>query len=154
YGIIQFGLLHYNTLGQRPQGTLSHYMTYSGLLMLVIGIAAARILFSQRERIWAPLVMPALLVAIALTSSRNAWVGVMAAAAVLALLKDFRLLVVLPVVAAVFFGIAPARFRSIFDRNNPTNRDRVAMLQEGEHMVRDHPWVGVGPNMVERRYAE
>ena len=28
---------NYDNLGQRPQGTLGHYMTYSGLLMLVIG---------------------------------------------------------------------------------------------------------------------
>jgi len=78
----------------------------------------------------------------------------MAAGAVLFSLKNFRLLVVLPVVAAVFFGIAPARFRSIFNPKDPTNRDRIAMVQEGEHMIRDHPWVGVGPNMVQRRYAE
>src|ERR1051326_8826935 len=32
-GIFQFGVLHYDNLGQRPQGTLGHYMTYSGLLM-------------------------------------------------------------------------------------------------------------------------
>ncbi len=43
---------------------------------------------------------------------------------------------------------------SIFDRNNPTNRDRVAMLREGEQMIRAHPLVGVGPNMVEALYAE
>src|SRR5919197_3740845 len=50
WGIIQYGILHYDNLGQRPQGTLGHYMTYSGLLMLVIGIALARVLFGQGER--------------------------------------------------------------------------------------------------------
>jgi len=153
-GIIQYGLLHYNTLGQRPQGTLSHYMTYSGLLMLVIGTALSRLLFSRRQRTWALLVMPALLVAISLTQSRNAWMGVLAAVALLFLLKDFRLLAVLPLVAAVFFAIAPTRFMSIFDRNNPTSRDRIAMLEEGGHMIKDHPLVGVGPNMIQQRYAE
>jgi hypothetical protein len=34
YGIIQYGLLHYDNLGRRPEGAMSHYMTYSGLLML------------------------------------------------------------------------------------------------------------------------
>src|SRR5262245_5345799 len=29
-GIFQYGILHYDHLGQRPQGTLSHWMTYSG----------------------------------------------------------------------------------------------------------------------------
>jgi O-antigen ligase len=155
-GIFEFGVLHFDSLGRRPQGTLGHYMTYSGLLMLVIGVALSRILFGRRERTWALLVMPALLVAVAVTLSRNAWVGACVAAALLFILKDFRLLAVLPVVAAVFFGIAPttmqARLLSIFNKSD--NRDRVAMLQEGQHMVRDHPLVGVGPNMVQQRYAE
>jgi hypothetical protein len=42
-GILQYGVLHYDNLGQRPQGTLTHYMTYSGALMLVTTTAAARI---------------------------------------------------------------------------------------------------------------
>src|SRR6185503_1878179 len=96
YGIVQYAILHYDSLGQRPQGTLGHYMTYSGLLMLVIAAALSRILFGRAERTWAVLVMPALLVAVAMTSSRNAWVGVCAAAALLFLMKDFRLLAVLP----------------------------------------------------------
>jgi O-antigen ligase len=157
-GIFEFGILHFDGLGRRPQGTLGHYMTYSGLLMLVICVALARLLFSRRERTWAALVMPALLVAVAVTLSRNAWVGACVAAALLFTLKDFRLLAVLPVVAAVFFGIAPttmqARLLSIFDKNDLTNRDRVAMMREGRHMIRNHPLVGVGPNMVQQLYAE
>ena len=35
FGIIQYLILNYDNLGQRPQGTLGLYMTYSGLLMLV-----------------------------------------------------------------------------------------------------------------------
>jgi O-antigen ligase len=158
FGIFQYGLLHYDHLGQRPQGTLGHYMTYSGLLMLVIGVALARILFGRGERIWATLVMPALVVALALTLSRSAWVGVCAAAALLLTLKDFRLLAILPIVAALVFAAAPAtvtqRVMSMYDLKDPTIRDRAAMLREGVRMVRAHPLTGVGPNMVERRYAE
>ena len=158
FGIFQYGILHYDHLGLRPRGTLGHWMTYSGLLMLVIGVALARILFGKHDRTWAALVMPALAVAVALTFTRSAWVGACAAAALLLTLKDFRLIAILPIVAAAFFAVAPAaitaRFMSIFDRNNPTNRDRVAMLREGEHMIRARPLVGVGPNMVEALYAE
>jgi O-antigen ligase len=157
-GIFQYGLLHYNQLSQRPQGTLGHYMTYSGLLMLVIGVATARLLFARRDRLWSALVMPALAIAIVLTLSRNAWVGVTTAVALLIAMKDFRLLVVLPVIALVVFAFAPvtvtARFASMFDLKDDTTRDRVAMLREGQHMVRDHPLVGVGPDMVKERYAE
>jgi O-antigen ligase len=158
YGIFQYAILHYDNLGQRPQGSLGHYMTYSGLLMLVIGAALARVLFGRRERIWAALVMPALVVAVALTLTRNAWVGACAAAAILLSLKDFRLLAVLPVVAALFFAVAgatvTARFTSMFSLTDPTNRDRVAMLREGRQMIRTHPLLGVGPNMVEVLYAD
>ena len=157
-GIFQYGILHYDNLGQRPQGTLGHYMTYSGLLMLVIGAALARVLFGKRDRVWAGLVLPALAVAVLLTFTRSAAVGACAAAALLFSLKDFRLLAVLPVAAAIFFGLAPstltARFVSTFNLKDPTSRDRIAMLHEGAHMVRDHPFVGIGPNMVERLYAQ
>jgi hypothetical protein len=68
YGIVQYGILHYDYLGHRPQGTLGHYMTYSGLLMLVIAIAIARVLFGRGERTWAALVIPALTVAVKVTT--------------------------------------------------------------------------------------
>ena len=158
YGIAQYGLLHYDQLNQRPQGTLGHYMTYSGLLMLVIGTALGKLLFDPGERAWPALVLPALLLAVALTSTRMAWVGVCAAAAVLLLIKDFRLLAILPIVGAITFAIAgPAithRLMSMFDAKDPTRRDRVAMLVEGRHMVRDHPLFGVGPNMIEAVYEQ
>jgi O-antigen ligase len=158
YGIVQFGILQYDQLDMRPRGTLGHYMTYAGLLMLVMGVALARILFAGRDRAWPVLVMPALAVAVALSSTRSAWVGACAGASLLFVLKDFRLVAILPIVAAVFLAAAPAmitaRFMSIFDMNDPTIRDRAAMLRIGERMIRSHPLTGVGPNMVQARYAE
>lgn len=158
FGIFQYSVLDYDYLGMRVRGTLGHYMTYSGLLMIVIGVALGRILFGERDRLWAALVMPALAVAVAVTFTRNAMVGACLSAALLLALKDFRLVALLPVLAAAFFLVAPRpvtdRFVSTFDLQNPTNRDRVAMLREGERMVRAHPFVGVGPNMVEPLYAQ
>jgi O-antigen ligase len=158
YGIFQYGILRYDHLGLRPRGTLGHWMTYSGLLMTVIAIAMARVLFGRGDRTWAALVLPALGAAVALTFTRSAEVGVCAAAALLFSLKDFRLFAIVPIAAAVFFAIAPgqitARFVSMFDKKDPTRIDRLAMLHEGERMVAAHPLTGVGPNMVERRYAE
>ena len=158
WGIVQYGLFNYNNLGQRPQGALGHYMTYSGLLLLVVGAAVARLLFEPKNRAWPAMILPALLVALVLTFTRSAWVGACAVAALLLAMKDFRLLPVIPIVAAAFFAISPpqitARFYSIFDLKDPTSRDRVAMLHEGIAMVRAHPITGVGPNMVERLYAQ
>ena len=157
-GIFQYGVLHFDNLGQRPQGTLGHYMTYSGLLMLVIGTAVARILFGERDRLWAALVVPALAVAIPLTFSRSAEVGACAAVTLLLLLKDKRLLALLPVLALVFIVFAPARItdrvESIFNAKDPNRIDRFVMLREGVHMVKDHPVLGIGPNMVLPLYAQ
>jgi O-antigen ligase len=156
-GIIQFGVLQFDNLGRRPQGSLGHYMTYSGLIMLVTCAAAARILFSK-DRIWPLLMMPALLVALALTFGRSAWVGACAGVAFLLLLKDFRLMAVMPVLAALFLVLAPPqitnRFYSMFDARDPTRVDRVTMLTVGARMVAAHPLTGVGPTMVSARYRE
>jgi O-antigen ligase len=157
-GLVQYGILNYDNLGRRPQGTLGHYMTYSGMLMLVIGAAAARVLFRKENRTWPALVLPAVIVALAFTFSRNAWVGACVAVGLLFILKDLRLLAVLPIVAAVFIALAPAaltaRVYSMFNLNDPTNRDRVAMLRAGLHMIRDHPLAGVGPDLVISVYPE
>jgi len=151
-GIVQYGIFEFDSLGRRPQGTMGHYMTYSGLLMLVIIAGAARLLFRATDRVWPAIVMPALLVALGLTLTRSAWVGAFVGVAVLFSLRDFRMMAVLPVVAALFVALAPAtvtdRIYSMFDVNDPSNRDRVAMLTSGVRMVRDRPLTGVGPNMV------
>ena len=157
YGIFQFGVLQFDNLGRRPQGALGHYMTYSGVLMLVTCAAAARILFT-RDRMWPSLMMPALLVILGLTFTRSALVGACAGMAFLLLLKDFRLMAVMPVLAALFFVLAPPqvtnRFMSMFDANDPTRIDRVTMLKVGARMVRANPLVGVGPTRVGARYRE
>jgi O-antigen ligase len=156
-GIGQYAILNYN-LDQRPHGTLGMYMTYSGLTMLIVCLAVAQMLFARSGRTWAALVVPALAVALAVTFSRNAWIGACSAVAVLFLMKDFRLLVFLPVVAGIFFLTAPGdiqqRFFSIFDSGNLSNRDRLAMLEAGGRIVRDHPLTGVGPDMVLRTYPD
>jgi len=158
YGIVQFGVLHYDTLGQRPDGAMSHYMTYSGLVMLVTCAAVARLVFGSRDRLWPALVMPALAVALPLTFSRSAEVGVLLAVGLILMLKDFRLTALLPVVVALFFAFAPDtvtdRMASMFDMKDPTVRDRVAMLSTGRAMIADHPLSGVGPTMVERMYPQ
>lgn len=155
-GIVQYGVLNFDGLGRRPQGTLSHWMTYSGTLMLVICAATARLLYGTSGRLWAAFVMPALLVALSLTLTRGAWVGVAVGVAVLFLSKDFRLLALIPIVVVGGILLAPQaltdRVYSIFDRNDLTSRDRIAMLQAGVAIVKDYPLAGVGPDQIERVY--
>jgi O-antigen ligase len=158
YGIVQYGILNFDHLQQRPQGALSHYMTYSGLLMLVVCAALARVLLQREGRTWPALVLPALLVAIVLTFTRNALVGACVGAGLLFALRDFRLMALLPVAAAVFVALAPARLSdrvySVFNLTDASSRDRVAMLRSGARIVADHPLAGVGPDVVIQVYPQ
>lgn len=158
FGIVQYGLLHYDNLGRRPDGALTHYMTYSGVLMLAVCAAAARLVFGSRDRTWPALVMPALVVALAVTLTRSALVGAAVAVGLLFALRDLRLTALLPVGMAVALALAPdsvtTRMMSVFDLQDPSSRDRVEMLRIGAGIVRDYPLTGIGPNMVPRIYPE
>ena len=155
-GIVQYGILEFDSLGQRPLGSMGHYMTYSGLLMLVIGLATARLLFGTSGRLWAGLVLPTLVVALVLTLTRSAWVGTCVGIGLLFVIRDRRLIAAVPVIAIIFFGLAPQtvidRAYSAFDLQDPTNRDRFAMARAGARMIRDYPLTGVGPDMVQEVY--
>jgi O-antigen ligase len=156
-GLVQYAILNYGS-DRRLQGTLSHWMTYSGTLMLVICAATGRLLFDTRDRGWAAVVMPALVASLLLSFTRSAMVGAAAGVGVLLLLRDFRLVGLLPILAATVIAVSPAqltdRIYSAFDMTDPTSRDRVAMLQAGVAMIKDHPLTGVGPEMVGRVYPQ
>jgi putative inorganic carbon (hco3(-)) transporter len=155
-GIGQYSILHYDNLGQRPRSTLGLYMTFSGLMMLALNVALSRVLFMTRSRMWPALVIPALVVALSLSLSRNDWLGACCAVALLLILRDFRLTAALPVAVALFFAVAPSavlhRFYSIFDPQDPTIRDRFAMMRAGVRIIKAYPITGVGPNMIARVY--
>ena len=156
YGVVQYGVLNYDTLDRRVNGVLGHYMTYSGVTMLVACTVVARLMFRKQDRTWPAAILPALIAALALTMSRNAWVGACAGIGTLFLLRDFRLIGVLPVIAALFLTFAPAgisdRLVSTFSLTDPTNRDRFAMIKSGWKMIQDHPLTGVGPDAVRLVY--
>ena len=172
-GLVQYGILEYDNLGRRPLGSMGHYMTYSGLLMMVVCLAVSRILFSTPDRVWAALVLPVLCVVLALTLTRSAWIGACIGVSLLFFLKvkfllvqnDFRWLNRAPAAGAIIFAVAaiavslaPAqltdRVFATFDLQDPTNRDRLAMASVGAGMVRDHPVTGVGLEMIQERYSD
>ena len=158
FAIVQYGLLHFDSLGKRPQGISHHYMTFSGFMMLGICSVLARLVFGAQDRVWPALVLPAIVVALFLTLGRGAWVGTSIAVAVIFSLRNFRLMAAIPIVVAVAFALAPdtvtRRMTSVFDLQDPSNRDRVAMLKTGVAMTQAHPLTGVGPNMIEKVYTQ
>ena len=158
YGILQYYLMGQNNLDARPMANLGHWMTYSGVVMLVTGAALARLIFFKREWVWPAIAVPSLVAALVLSLTRNAYLGAAAALVVLLAVRNWRLLVVVPIGAVILMLVAPGavlnRINSIGDMNDLATRDRIVMLRKGVRMVKDHPIAGVGPEMVERVYLD
>lgn len=155
-GIVQFAMFGYDNLDNRPVGALSHWMTYSGVLMLVTCAAVARLVFHPQPAAWPMIAVPALVVALVVTYTRNAWIGTFLGVAVLLAIRNWKLLILVPIVAGAAYLVAPGaiqqRAESFLNPTDPASRDRIVMWKIGADMVRDHPIAGVGPEMVSRVY--
>jgi putative inorganic carbon (HCO3(-)) transporter len=155
-GIVQFAMLGYNDLGHRPVGPLSHWMTYSGVLMLVTCAAVARIIFRPASITWPMIAVPALIVALVVTNTRNAWIGTFLAVCLLLAIRNWKLVLVAPAIAVVALVLAPGqvqdRARTMLNPTDPASRDRIVMWKIGRDMIRDHPVFGMGPEMIQRDY--
>ncbi len=133
----------------RVHGVLSHYMTYSGIVMLLALLALALAVHGPgrlRRVAWAGAGL--LTAALLMTHTRSAWLGVLAGATVIvgARRKALLPLLGLAIVAAVAVSPRPVQQRvwSIVDPDYPTNQERLYMWRAGAAMVRDHPLTGVG----------
>jgi O-antigen ligase len=134
----------------RARGLVGHYMTFAGQLVLFTSLAAG-VAALARTRAWRRgAALAALLGVLALgaTFTRSAWLGLVAALAVVLLATRPRWLIGLAVAVALVLGFGPASVRdralSAFDPHHPTNRERTYMWEAGLAMFRDHPVTGVG----------
>jgi O-antigen ligase len=148
-------------LDARLRGGLSVYMTYAGLLMVLVLLLLARALSRGeplRSRLLDGGVAAIAIVPLALTLTRNAYVGLAAGVLVLLLLvRPKGALLLLPLALGLWLAAPKSvrdRTRSAFDPEDETIRDRVAMWKAGRLMVREHPLFGVGPGRVREVYPE
>ena len=147
------------THAQRVRGPFSIYMTFGGVLFLGVLFFLAYLANVPWRRAWWMLPGAAVTVAaLALTYSRNAWLGLAAGALglVLTARRATRIVAVLlaavVLVALVMPGPVAHRARSMIDVDDPTVRDRVAMWRAGLGMIAEHPLLGVGPGEVRAWY--
>ena len=154
-GLVQAAFQEQNL---RISGSLSHYMTFSGVVLVAVLVALGLLIFgsSARERGLVALGLVPMIGALLLTQTRGAWVGLAAGAAVLLALWRLRALPLLPIAAVLAYLIAPAhvqdRIRSTVDPNDGTVNERYVMWETGLSMVRAHPVLGVGPRMTQANY--
>lgn len=143
-------------LASRVKGGLSHYMTFSGILVIGGSFLLARAIFVRRYR-WLWIATVPIAIALVASLTRSAWVGLVAALLLLLVLRSPRLpLLVFPPLVLLFVLVAPQAARdrlvSVFDPSDRTNYDRLCMADAGLRMAADRPLIGIGPELVERVY--
>jgi len=153
WGVLQFAA-GANHLDNRIHGPVAHYMTYSGWLLLAVLVVVTHALLERQPLLFVPVALG--VVALILSYTRNAWVGLAVGVLLLAAVWRRRLLLAYPVLALAVWLLFPRavvdRALSTFDLAQHANYDRLCMAVAAGKMIQDHPWTGVGPAQVKRTY--
>lgn len=134
----------------RVHGTMSTYMTFANLLMLVGIMILAQIVFppDPATRRWGVPALAMVCAALLMTQTRSAWLGLVGGAGVLLSLWKPRYLLALPCVVLVAWLVVPTSVRerlwSVGNYRDITAQERFSMWRSGLRMIHDYPWTGVG----------
>ncbi|MCU0275383.1 MAG: O-antigen ligase family protein [Acidobacteria bacterium] len=144
-------------LSDRLKGFTSHWMTYSGLLMLPFIFFAVRLMLRRGERKQTAMTVTALglmLAAIAFSLTRNVWLGIALALGLFFVFFKPKYFLVLAPLLLVLVLLAPPAVRSrafsIVDLQDSSNRDRIYMVYSGLKIFQDRPWTGVGSHNIQK----
>ncbi len=146
-------------LMNRIRGFMSHWMTFSGQVMMATIFLFAFLLLGKgpfphwRWPRWAAGACLAITVwALLLTYTRNAWLGALVGCAIVLTLRNWRWLIPAGVLLLPLLLLFPAQFqdrvRAGFDLGDETVKGRLELLQVGGRMIAANPLTGVGPMMV------
>lgn len=139
----------------RLTGFVGHYMTEAGLMMMALLFFLSLSLFEPFRLHLLPAIGFTSL-ALLLTLTRSAWVGLIAGIIVIVYFWKRIFLVAIPIIVLAIYLISPApvkeRAKTIFSTSYATNKDRICMWKSGFKIIRDYPWLGVGPNLIEDIY--
>jgi len=160
YGLYQVFGMDGDLISTRLTGFMGHWMTFSGLLMILNVLLLSHLLFSKEHPKWFYPAFAILSVTLFLTLTRSAWVGFLAAATVLLSMRKVGWIVAIPALVLVIFvgsvlffpSVVAKRVNSVFNPNETSNRDRLLMLQSGWQIIKDYPLTGTGPGMVKIVY--
>ncbi|UCE42332.1 MAG: O-antigen ligase family protein [Candidatus Aminicenantes bacterium] len=140
--------------GERITGFMGHWMTQAGLLLLFCSFALSLFLLSKNRLrfLWA---CGGVLgtIALMLTLTRSAWIGLaFAATLVLAFYKP-KTLILIPVAISLFFLLSPQHVKrralSIFSTRQYSNAQRIEYFRAGIQIIKENPIFGTGPSTVD-----
>lgn len=156
YGLFEYFLV--SEKNYRIHSILSHYMTYSGVLLIYFSVLLSYFLFSKEKKfknislISSTLVIPPIF----LSMTRNAWVGLFFIVfSLFFILKDKKILIsFLIIIILIFllpFGVGKRLF-SIFNLNDETNKDRIFMWKASIKFFLQKPVTGYGLGIPQKDY--
>ncbi len=141
------------SLNSRVEGTMSVYMTFAGLLMLVGLFCLGRFLFRQPREKWLLAAFSVITVCLLLTLTRQAWLGFLAG--LIFLLFTWRKIFVLtvPVLVALVLIFPPQpvkeRLHSMINLEDASLQIRMNLWRGGWAIFKDHPLTGCGFKCVD-----
>lgn len=157
-----FGLYQYwQDLGQtvstesanRPEGNLSTYMTFAGLLMLVGVLALARVIFQKPMQRWVWASIGIITLALLLTLTRQAWLGFFIGSVFLVFVWRKKMLLLFPIILLVGYIASPLpaqnRINTMFSGKDRTFETRTNLWQVGWEVFKDYPLTGCGFRCVD-----
>jgi O-antigen ligase len=155
----------------RIHGFMGHWMNFGGQQMLVFAALLAFLLLSatgaksflagpnRRNKGLYWLVMGVVATSLVLNLTRSVWLGGLLATLYIMARWKPRTLWAIPVLLAVVFIAAPSLIRrrvsvAFHPSEDPALAIRLEMWGAGLKMVREHPWVGVGPGNIPLVYTQ
>jgi len=141
------------TLQTRVAGTMSVYMTFAGILMLVGLIASGRYLFNDTKEKWVMVATGIIIFCLLLTLTRQAWLGFFVGFLVLIIFYNKKYLLAIPFAIIGLLLFAPEsikdRMLSLIDLSDWTFQARIFLWQGGLEIFKDHPITGCGFKCVD-----
>ncbi|MCP4896539.1 MAG: hypothetical protein GY906_06140 [bacterium] len=158
YGLWQY--LHgASDLSNRLHGLNNHYMTFSGWTLIVVLLLLGDIAFNRdpQRLMWTIPAFGISSIALLLSFTRSAWVGLGAGLCLVAIVWRPKALYAYSILLLLLWLLLPGpilnRAVSIFDLRDDSNYDRLCMVKSGIQMASDFPVFGVGLGMVQVHYA-
>ena len=144
----------------RLKGLTSHWMTYSGLLMMVFVFFFIYFIYEKRKKIklFLLICLVLILTAILLSLTRSVWIGIFVSLGMFILYYKPKIIyLMIPLIIILVIALPPAvkkRITSIVDLKDESNRDRIHMVYTMTQVFKAHPFTGVGPNNIKKVYAK
>lgn len=158
YGILEYFIKGIGDKNYRIHGLQSHYMTYSGFLLIYFAVLISYFILGENKKFRRISFFGALLAIppIFLSLTRNTWIGLFAILFFLLFFFNKKYLILFFLIPLLLFIFLPdtvgKRIFSIFDLKDKTNFDRLMMWKASFNIFLQKPITGFGLGIPQKDY--